>query len=60
MKRIICDDLYCWSVFSEMRQVDFNGHLWVRPEGNILIDPVPMIDSDLPTHQTAALRPDLR
>ncbi len=47
MKRIICDDLYCWSVFSEMRQVDFNGHLWVRPEGNILIDPVPMIDSDL-------------
>jgi uncharacterized cupin superfamily protein len=30
-----------------MRQVDFNGHLWVRPEGNILIDPVPMIDSDL-------------
>lgn len=47
MKRIIWDDLYCWSIFSEMRQVDFNGHLWVRPDGNILIDPVPMIDSDL-------------
>jgi uncharacterized cupin superfamily protein len=47
MKRMIFDDLYCWSIFSEMRQVDFNGHLWVRPEGNILIDPVPMIDPDL-------------
>ena len=39
--------LYCWSVFSEPRQMDFNGHLWVRPEGNILIDPPPMIASDL-------------
>ena len=47
MKRMIFDDLYCWSIFSEMRQVDFNGHLWVRSEGNVLIDPVPMIDSDL-------------
>ena len=46
MKRTIFEDLYCWSIFSEMRQVDFNGHLWVRPEGNALIDPVPMIDSD--------------
>ena len=47
MKRLIFDDIYSWSIFSEMRQVDFNGHLWVRPEGNVLIDPVPMIDSDL-------------
>lgn len=47
MKRLIFDDIYSWSVFSEIRQIDFNGHLWVRPEGNILIDPVPMIDSDL-------------
>ena len=47
MKQLIFDDIYSWSIFSEMRQVDFNGHLWVRPEGNILIDPVPMIDSDL-------------
>ena len=47
MKQLIFDDIYSWSIFSEMRQIDFNGHLWVRPEGNVLIDPVPMIDSDL-------------
>ena len=47
MKRLIFNDIYSWSIFSEMRQIDFNGHLWVRSEGNILIDPVPMIDSDL-------------
>ncbi len=47
MKQLIFDDIYCWSVFSEPRQMDFNGHLWVRPEGNILIDPPPMIPSDL-------------
>jgi uncharacterized cupin superfamily protein len=47
MKRVLGDEFYCWSVFSEDRQIDFNGHLWVRGEGNILIDPLPMIDSDL-------------
>ena len=47
MKRILFDDLYLWSVFNETRQLDFNGHLWVRPEGNVLVDPVPMIPSDL-------------
>ena len=47
MKQLMCSDIYSWSIFSEMRQIDFNGHLWVRSEGNIIIDPVPMIDSDL-------------
>ncbi len=48
MKRALSDEFYSWSVFNEDRQIDFNGHLWVREgEGNILIDPVPMIDSDL-------------
>ena len=47
MKRVMGDEFYCWSVFSEDRQIDFNGHLWVRGEGNVIIDPVPMIDSDL-------------
>ena len=46
MKRVF-DDLYLWSVFNETRQLDFNGHLWVRPEGNVLVDPVAMIPSDL-------------
>ncbi|MCC7262824.1 MAG: cupin domain-containing protein [Candidatus Latescibacteria bacterium] len=47
MKQILFDDLYLWSVFNETRQLDFNGHLWVRPEGNVLVDPVVMIPSDL-------------
>ncbi|MBI2503284.1 MAG: hypothetical protein HYW07_08630 [Candidatus Latescibacteria bacterium] len=47
MKKILFDDLYLWSVFNETRQLDFNGHLWVRPEGNVLVDPVAMIPSDL-------------
>jgi uncharacterized cupin superfamily protein len=47
MKKVLFDDLYLWSVFNETRQLDFNGHLWVRPEGNVLVDPVAMIPSDL-------------
>ena len=46
MKQVY-SDMYCWSVFNEDRQIDFNGHLWVREEGNVLFDPVPMIESDL-------------
>ena len=46
MKQVF-PDMYCWSVFNEDRQIDFNGHLWVREEGNVLFDPVPMIESDL-------------
>ena len=39
MKRLIFEDIYSWGVFSRDRQIDFNGHLWVRPDGNILVDP---------------------
>lgn len=46
MKRLIFEDIYSWSVFSEARQIDFNGHLWVRDDGNIAIDPVAMCDAD--------------
>ncbi|MDE2935311.1 MAG: cupin domain-containing protein [Chloroflexota bacterium] len=46
MKRLMFEGLYSWSVFDEEKQFDFNGHLWVRPEGNVLIDPVPMGASD--------------
>lgn len=46
MKRLILDDIYTWSVFSEIRQIDFNGYLWVRDEGNIVIDPVEMSETD--------------
>jgi hypothetical protein len=46
MKRLHRADLYSWSVFDEARDVDFNGVAWVRPEGNVLIDPVPMTPHD--------------
>ena len=46
MKRLMFEGLYSWSVFDEEKQFDFNGHLWVRPEGNVLIDPVPMQAGD--------------
>ena len=46
MKRLIFEDIYSWGVFSRDRQIDFNGHLWVRSDGNILIDPVAMSDND--------------
>ncbi len=47
MKRVMFDDLYTWSVFNEEKQFDFNGFLWVREEGNVLIDPVPMSAGDI-------------
>ena len=47
MKEIAFTNFYSWSVFSQERQIDFNGHLWVRDEGNVLIDPVPMTAADL-------------
>ena len=46
MKRVMFDDLHTWSVFNEEKQFDFNGYLWARDGGNILIDPVPMSASD--------------
>ncbi len=46
MKSLHRPDLFAWSVFDEARDVDFTGHLWVRPEGNVLFDPMPMSDHD--------------
>ncbi len=46
MKRLHRADLYAWSVFDEARDVDFNGVLWARPEGNVLVDPLPMTPHD--------------
>lgn len=41
MKRLHRPDLYGWSVFNEERNIDFHSVLWVRSEGNVLIDPLP-------------------
>ncbi|MGH3005820.1 MAG: MBL fold metallo-hydrolase [Gaiellaceae bacterium] len=46
MKRLLLPDFYSWSVFSEARQIDFNGHVWVREGGNVVIDPVAISDAD--------------
>ncbi len=46
MKHLHRPDLFSWAAFDLSRNVDFNGYLWVRPEGNIAIDPMPMSDHD--------------
>lgn len=47
MKSLHRPDLYSWSTFDEARNVDFHGVCWVREEGNVLIDPLPMSVHDL-------------
>lgn len=53
MKLLHRPDLYCWSGFDRARNVDFNGYAWVRPGGNVLIDPMPMDTHDL--HQLVGM-----
>lgn len=46
MKRLHRPDLFAWSCFDESRDIDFSSVAWVRPGGNVLIDPLPMSDHD--------------
>jgi hypothetical protein len=46
MKSLHRPDLFSWSVFDAPRDVDFHGFCWVRPEGNVLFDPLPMSSHD--------------
>jgi hypothetical protein len=46
MKTLHRNDLFGWSQFDPMRNVDFNGTVWVRSAGNIVIDPMPLSDHD--------------
>ena len=46
MKRLHRNDLYGWSLFDEGRNIDFHSVLWVRPGGNVVIDPVPLSERD--------------
>ena len=46
MKSLHRPDLYAWSVFDAARNVDFHSLLWTRPEGNVLIDPLPLSEHD--------------
>lgn len=42
MKNLHRDDLFGWSVFDEPRNLDFNSLAWIRPDGNVLVDPLPL------------------
>ncbi|WP_404783664.1 hypothetical protein [Altericista sp. CCNU0014] len=46
MKSLHRTDLYAWSIFDAERNVDFNSIAWIRAEGNVLIDPLPLSDHD--------------
>ncbi len=46
MKQLHKAHLYCWSQFDTARNLDFNSYLWVRPGGNVVIDPLPMSPHD--------------
>jgi hypothetical protein len=47
MKLLHRPDLYCWSDFNSERNIDFHSIAWIRAEGNVLIDPLPLSDHDL-------------
>jgi hypothetical protein len=46
MKALHRDDLFGWSLFDESRNIDFHSVFWQRPEGNVVIDPLPLSDHD--------------
>jgi glyoxylase-like metal-dependent hydrolase (beta-lactamase superfamily II) len=46
MKALHRSDLFGWSRFDEPRDLDFNSLVWVRPGGNVVIDPLPLSAHD--------------
>ena len=46
MKQLHRADLFGWSRFDETRNIDFHSVLWRRPEGNVVIDPLPLSDHE--------------
>lgn len=46
MKQLHRPDLFGWSRFDEARNIDFHSTLWVRPSGNVAIDPLPLCEHD--------------
>ena len=46
----ILPNIYSWSVYSEEKKINFNGHLIASPDsswGNVVIDPPQLSDPDL-------------
>lgn len=46
MKQLHRKDLFGWSEFNQERNLDFHSICWVREEGNVLIDPLPLSEHD--------------
>lgn len=46
MKQLHRPDLLTWSRYDERLRIDFNGVLWRREGGNVLVDPPPLADDD--------------
>ena len=46
MRRLHRPELWSWSRFDAARNVDFNGLLIVRDQGNVVIDPMPLSEHD--------------
>ncbi len=46
MKQLHRPDLFGWSVFNPDRNIDFHSVVWVRDEGNVAIDPLPLSEHD--------------
>jgi len=47
MKRLHRPDLFTWSAYQPQHRLDFNGFLWTRPGGNVLVDPLPLGPGDV-------------
>jgi glyoxylase-like metal-dependent hydrolase (beta-lactamase superfamily II) len=46
MKKLHRADLYGWSRFDPARNLDFHSVVWVRPDGNVVIDPLELSAHD--------------
>lgn len=46
MKSLHKTNLFCWSQFDEDRNIDFHSYFWVRDQGNIVFDPLPITQHD--------------
>ncbi len=44
----VSPDIFSWSRFQEAKGYDFNGHLIVVPDGNLVVDPVEPAPEDAP------------
>ena len=46
MKALHRPDLFTWSAYDAALRMDFNSLLWRRPDGNVIVDPLPLAAPD--------------